>query len=463
MSKLHKQPSYRRAFAAVTICLLLAFPGATPAAGQTALPETLTLSQAIATALRMNPLTRVTAASREMAAAQWRESRAGRLPLFQVTETFTRSNNPVFVFGTLLEQGRFGPANFAIDSLNHPNAINNFRSAVSLRLPLFDQRQTETRSAQSKIAIEHASYQTESTEQQIRFEVVRSYYALLLADARLAVAEDAVKTGEADVKSARDMVETGVVVESDLLAAEVQLSEFRQQRIQAHGELVIARAALNTALGLPVDTPNQLADKLEDRDFQIDPVSMLSEQALTNRPDYQRVLLSSRSSEIQLRGARGEWLPRVDAFATAGASTPHLTGGSGDYAAGASVTFNVFDAGRKARIDQAKAAESAALAERDQVANQIRFEVVRSYEQYLTARARLAVVSQISTQASETLRIVQDRYAAGLTTITELLRAETALVRARSDVLGARFDQYVGYANVLLTTGRLKDVGPFSS
>jgi outer membrane protein TolC len=190
---------------------------------------------------------------------------------------------------------------------------------------------------------------------------------------------------------------------------------------------------------------------------------MLSEQALTNRPDYQRVLLSSRSSEIQLRGARGEWLPRVDAFATAGASTPHLTGGSGDYAAGASVTFNVFDAGRKARIDQAKAAESAALAERDQVANQIRFEVVRSYEQYLTARARLAVVSQISTQASETLRIVQDRYAAGLTTITELLRAETALVRARSDVLGARFDQYVGYANVLLTTGRLKDVGPFSS
>ena len=70
---------------------------------------------------------------------------------------------------------------------------------------------------------------------------------------------------------------------------------------------------------------------------------------------------------------------------------------------------------------------------------------------------------QIATQAREALRIVQDRYASGITTITELLRAETALVRARSDVLAARYDQYVGYANVLFATGQLKDVGPFGS
>ena len=104
-----------------------------------------------------------------------------------------------------------------------------------------------------------------------------------------------------------------------------------------------------------------------------------------------------------------------------------------------------------------------ANAEQEQLANQIRFEVVRAYQQYLSARERLSVVAQVSTQARETLRIVQDRYHAGLTTITELLRAETALVRARSDVIAARYDQYVGYANVLLAAGRLKDAGPFGS
>jgi hypothetical protein len=43
------------------------------------------------------------------------------------------------------------------------------------------------------------------------------------------------------------------------------------------------------------------------------------------------------------------------------------------------------------------------------------------------------------------------------------LRAETALVRARTDVLAARYDQYVGYASVLLAAGRLKDVSQFGS
>jgi outer membrane protein TolC len=432
--------------------------------GQTQLDEPLTLSQAIEIALRTNPATRVTAANRDLADAQIRGARSGRKPLLQASETFTNSNNPVFVFGSLLEQGRFGPDNFAIGSLNNPDPLSNFRSAVTVRFPLFDQRQTETHVTQAKIGRQQADQKTDLVEQQLRFEVVRAYYSILLAQARVSVADDAIKTAEADMKRARDLFETGLTVHSDLLAAEVQLAEFRQQRIQAHAELITSMAALNTALGLSVETPQILAGELAERSFNIDSVDLLTSQALRNRPDYQQAISSIEASRAQVRGARGEWQPRVDAFATAGASTHYLvTSGSTDYAVGASVTFNVFDAGRKARIDQARANESIASAETQQLANQIRFEVVRSYQQYLSARERLAVVAQVSAQASETLRIVQDRYHSGLTTITELLRAETALVRARTDVLNARYDQYVGYAHVLLATGNLKDVRAFGA
>jgi outer membrane protein TolC len=425
--------------------------------------EQLTLTQAVEIALRTNPSMKVTAAGRQLADAQLQEARTGRWPSLQANETFTSSNNPVFVFGTLLEQGRFGPENFAIDSLNHPNAINNFRSALTLRLPLFDQRQTETRTAQARIAQQEADQQTEMAAQQLRFAVIRTFYGLLLAQARLEVSDEAVKSAEADVKRARDIFESGLVVQSDLLAAEVQLSEFRQQQIQAKGDLITAMAALNTAMGLPVDSPQQPLGQLVERSFPTESVKTLSEQALQDRPDYQRAVLSARANEVRSRGARGEWLPRVDAFVTAGASGRYVAGGSGDYAAGASVTFNVFDAGRKARIDQSRAAESIANAEQEQLANQIRFEVMRAYQQYVSARERMTVVAQIIAQATETLRMVQDRYHAGLTPITELLRAQTALVRARSDVLAARYDQYVGYANVLLAAGRLKDVEAFGS
>lgn len=423
----------------------------------------LTVSRAVEIAMQTNPLTRMTDAGRQLAEAQLAEARSGRFPALVANESFTRSNNPVFVFGSLLEQGQFGPGNFAINSLNHPDALNNFRSSLTLRLPLFDQRHTATRISNARIGREKADHQANLVGQQVRFEVIKSFYGLLLTKEKLGVADEAVKTADADVKRARDMFENGVVVQSDLLAAQVQLAEFRQERIQVLGELATAVAALNTALGLPVDTPQQLSGDLVDRRFSVDAVDILFTAALQNRPDYQRARLSSRASSVQVRSARGEWLPRVDAFLIAGASSDHLIGGSGDYAAGAAVTFNVFDAGRNARIAQAQAAQAMANAEQEQLANQIRFEVVRAYQQYVTARERLQVVAEVSAQARETLRIVQDRYHAGITTITELLRAQTALVRARSDVLAARYDQYLGYANILLATGQLNDVGAFGS
>ena len=425
--------------------------------------DRLTLVDAVEIALKRNPLTRATSAGRQLAETELAEAHSRRLPTLITAGSFTRSNNPVFVFGSLLEQGRFGPANFQIDSLNHPDAVNNFRSSLTLRFPVFDQRETQTRIATARIQQQQADQQTSLVEQQIRFEVIKSYYGLLLTQAKLKVAEDAVRTAEADVKQARDLVETGVVVQSDLLAARVQLSQFRQQQIQMAGELVTALAALNVALGLPVDTPQQPLAELVERRFTVDALEVLSTQALQSRPDYQRAVLSSRATAEQLHGARGEWLPRVDAFVTGGRSSEHFTNGSGDYAAGATVSFNLFDAGRKSRIARATATQSIAHAEEEQLANQIRFEVVRAYQQYVAARERLEVVAETSAQASETLRIVQDRYHAGITTITELLHAETALVQARSDVLAARYDQYLSYANVLLATGQLKDVGVFGA
>lgn len=425
--------------------------------------DRLTLIDAVEIALRRNPLTRATSAGRDLASAELSEAESRRLPALVATGSFTRSNNPVFVFGSLLEQGQFGPQNFAINSLNHPDAINNFRSSLTLRFPVFDQRETTTRIASARIRQQQADHQSSLVEQQIRFEVIKTYYGLLLAHAKLEVAEDAVRTAEADVKRARDLVESGLVVQSDLLAARVQLSQFRQQEIQMNGELVTALAALNMALGLPVETPQQPSGELVDRRFRLDTIDVLSSQALENRPDYQRAVLSLREAATQLHGARGEWLPRVDAFVSTGISSEHFTHSSGDYAAGATVSFNVFDAGRKTRIAQARAAQSIASAEQEQLANQIRFEIVRAYQQYISARERLGAVVEVSAQASEALRIVQDRYHAGITTITELLRAEIALVRARSDVLAARYDQYLSYANVLLATGQLKDAGVFGT
>ena len=429
---------------------------------QTASNE-LSLQRAIEIALRSNPLIQVTSSGREMADAQLSEARAGRFPLLQLGETVVGSNNPVFVFGSLLEQGRFGPQNFDPHFLNNPGSLSNFRSSITFRLPLFDQKQTDTRVSQARIGQQQADRQRESVEQQIRFEVLRAYYGVLVAQAKREVADEAVKSAASDVKRIRDLVDAGVVVQSDSLSAEVQLAEFRQQQIQAEGDLVIAQAALNTVLGVAVETPHKVSGRLGEQTFKIGTQAELIGLALTLRADLARAGLALKSGKERTRGVRGEYLPRVDAFGSYGVSAQKLANGSSDYTVGASVTFNLFDAGRGARLSQARAAENAAAAEAENLANQIRFEVVRAYQQFVSARERVSVAARAVDQASEARRIVQDRYQAGLTTITEVLTSDTAFVRAQVSLLAARYDHYIGYANVLLATGRLTAVHEFVS
>jgi outer membrane protein TolC len=247
-----------------------------------------------------------------------------------------------------------------------------------------------------------------------------------------------------------------------LLAAEVQLAEFRQEQIEQAGALNIALAALNTSLGLPVGTPQEPIDQLRAPNFRQQSLELLLASSLQSRPEYLQATLKSQATEVGVSGARGEWLPRVDLFVSAGASRQNFIRGSGDYATGANVTFNIFDAGRKARIEAAHIKRVIALAQQEQLANEIRLQVVRAFRQHHASRERLAVVGSISSQAAENLRIIKDRYQVGLTTITEVLRSETAFVRARVAVLTARHDEYVTYASLLLATGQLRDTAAFS-
>ncbi|HSO75539.1 MAG TPA: TolC family protein, partial [Blastocatellia bacterium] len=221
-----KRTEIAAAIVLLFLCVLIGPGSTTVTRAQTPGPqgEALTLPQAVEIALRTNPLVRETGFGRDMAEAQLGEARAGRLPFVQFGESLTHSNNPVFAFGSLLEQGRFGPQNFELNSLNNPDALQNFRTSLIFRLPIFDQKQTMTRINQAELARKQADAQSEIVIQQIRFEVVKSYYGVLVAQSKKEVADEAVRLAEADVKRARDLFDTGLVVQSDLLASQVQVA-----------------------------------------------------------------------------------------------------------------------------------------------------------------------------------------------------------------------------------------------
>jgi outer membrane protein TolC len=432
---------------------------AAPAAAEPA----LSLQEAVQIALREHPSIQAAQAGVDLAEAQKGEARAARLPLVHARQGLTHGNNPVFVFGSRLEQSRFRQEDFDLAALNDPDALTNLRSEIGLQWSAFDQLQSGARVAQARLGLERAGHHKRLAEQRIRLEVIRTYYGALVAEAHKQVADEAVRTAEADVERTRNMVGTGLRVDSDLLAAEVQLADLRQQQIQAAGEVATSRAALNTALGLDLDTPHELSGELLDLRLEPPGEAELRRLALEHRPELASARTAERSASEELRASKGRYLPRLDVYASHGRSGSSFEEGSSDSTLGANLTLNLFEPGRSSRVDRARAQQSLARAEAEGLARQVGLEVVRTYRQFVSARDRLAVATQAVQQAAEALRIVQDRYAEGLTTITEVLRAETALLDARKGALDARYATYVGYAGVLLASGRLTDVEAFTA
>jgi outer membrane protein len=321
---------------------------------------------------------------------------------------------------------------------------------------------TTARIDQAREARGQAERNLQLTEQSVRFEVIRAYYGLLVARSAKDVADQAIRTAESNVQRVQDRLRAGLVVDSDLLAAQVELSNLRRQQIQAQGDIVIAEAGLDTWMGRPVDVSPQVSGTLTEKTFQIENQDVLIQRALEHRPDYANSSSSVRAAEDRIREARADFLPNARAFASVGISGRNPTSGSSDYVVGANITFDLFNAERKGRLSEARSAQSSAEAQQTERGNQIRLDVVRAVQQFLTAKQQLDVARSSVDQAQEGLRIIQDRYDLGLTTITDLLRAQTELVRAQMGVLSSRHAYVVGYAAILLATGELTDVRSFS-
>ncbi len=86
---------------------------------------------------------------------------------------------------------------------------------------------------------------------------------------------------------------------------------------------------------------------------------------------------------------------------------------------------------------------------------QVRLQVSQAHIQRRTAKQSLDTAKKSVDQAAESLRILRNRYSAGLATITDLLRAEDVERQAQTNYWRAVFGNAVAYAELLFATGTL--------
>jgi outer membrane protein TolC len=419
--------------------------------------QPLGLKEAARMALEKSPMTEGARAGERAARAGMSQARAPLFPWVNFRESFTRGNNPVYVFGTLLTQRRFTAANFALASLNAPTPLDNYQSRFEGFWNLFDSRRSWFEVARASAAHRASERRLKRAEQETLFRVLQAYFAVQLAEERKNVAEEAVRTAMANLERAQNLLAAGQVVESDVLSARVHRAEMEQERIQASNAVDISRAELNHEMGVPTGSVFELTDALRELPPLDGTLAALEAEAERLRPDLGEAHENELAQQRALQGAQAEFGPKFSVFANWEADKSSFAGTGGtNFVAGAQIEINLFRGGAdRARLEEMRARRDQATAMARQSASQVRLDVRRAFYEHQAAHQRLLVAQEAANQAQESLRIIENRYQAGLANITELLRAETTTHRARLDHKRALFELRVSGAALELAVGRL--------
>jgi outer membrane protein len=426
-------------------------------------PAPLTLQQAVTIALEKNPLRKVALADTRVVSADVREARSVLMPHLNFSETATRGDDPVYVFGSKLRHQRFATADFALNQLNTPLPFGNFSTRFAGSWNLFDSFASWHGVNRARQLDEAAGHQLERADQEIVFRIVDAYYGVLLASKQLEVAEQAARTAQSILDRSQVRFDSGLVVESDLLTAKVRMAARQQELIRARNNLDLARAQLSTAMGVPMDSLFQPAEALAERVLPVPVLQEVEKQALANRPDLKRIQSQEAAQQQSVAIAKSAFGPRVNAFAGWELDNPTFVAGGGgnNWLGGVEVQFDIFEGGAK----RAELSRQRALADRvgaiKQVATDaVRLEVRRAYYDVDASRQQLEVARAAIAQAQESLRINQDRYDGGLTTITDLLGSEEAARRSQTDYWETVYRFHTSYANLELASGTLNPQSP---
>ncbi len=336
---------------------------------------------------------------------------------------------------------------FSIPGFGIITPENKYTFAASVSQPLFSGFSILRRYEASKMGLEVAQAVETLTRQDVILAAKKAYFTLLRSQKLMEVAREAVALGQNQEEVARQFYEVGMTPLNDLLKAQVELANDRQEFIAATNSVDVAKANLNTLLRRPVTEPVNIEDIPDYTSFSAG-LNECLKTAEDSRVEITRAGLEADLAEKDMEIAKKDYYPSVylnwtyyqegtDWDATGGAG---LYSDSSGWNVKAVASWDLWQWGRThygvkerlSRLQQARHRKAAVL-------DQIRLEVTDAYLNTVESEKAIVTAQKAIEQAKENFRITQERYKAQMATSLEVFDAQTLLSRAMTNYFGALY------------------------
>jgi outer membrane protein len=419
--------------------------------------KVLSLNEALSWAMKDNPAIR---AAGEGLLAQKEEigiAKSFLLPRLSFEERFMRTNNPTYVFMSKLNEERFTAQDFAISSLNNPNAASDFQTSLTFEQPLFAPK------AHIGITIAKKEFEARGDEfdrkkENVAFRVFETYLDVQTAKSYMSAAEKGIEDAQEHLRIAGVRFDSGLGLYSDTLRAKVALSTAQERLVSAKKNLAVSRRALGLMLGLTESVEVDEGRPL----LEVKPLEYYSGMAL-ERKDLLSLEARHRNAEYMLKMANTGYLPVVGVGGTYQLNDHSKPFGSeGDsWQVAAFLRWELFD-GTKREHERRRAIHRIAESEEylEGFKKELSFKVYEAYLGVEESRKGLDLARAALESAEEGRRLVRVRYENALSPMVDLLDAQASLDAARADVIGRESAYMTAIANLAFQSGTiLKELG----
>jgi len=334
-----------------------------------------------------------------------------------------------------------------------------YNSGLAFSVDLFDGGRRFYELSAARAGVGAADATALAQQFTVALSVNEQYFNALAARESQAAARAQLEQAQQQFRASVARVAAGVATMSDSLRSVIQVGNARLALLTAENELRSANAALTRLVGSETIVTADPADTLPGATAATIDSAELSALALRG-PAVRQAEANLAAARVQRRSARAPYLPSISAsYSRNGNGFGRFGLGDNSYAYNGSLSFRLSyplfnQLTREVQVVRADIAEDVAEAQ----ARDARLLATQTLTQTLgavrTAQERVEIQQSSVAAAVEDLRVQQQRYAVGASTLLDVLTSQTQLNQARSALIGARYDLRVARAQIEALVGR---------
>lgn len=441
--------------------------------------KTLTLSQALKSAIENNEIVKAAEKTKEFSEYEVKAAKGKHLPNIFIEGSVNKINDDINIDINSIRSALIGTSAATLKATGASDAtvaylknqLNNslpgfnvkvqddtfYKFSAGATLPLYTGGKLSANTQAKKIELSISEQEYEKALNSTITKVIESYFKAKLAQEAQTIRYEYLQDIKQHSENAQKLFKVGMISKTNKLRADVALAEANREYLKSKRDFELALVILSNVIGTDVEDTKFITNfsKIEN----LKNSDTYSQIAYSNNIALKNIKQKKEMIKQKQRAIRGNFLPTIAAFGKYEIYKNNLTILDPEWIAGINAKLNLFNGGSDYNEYKAYNIQIEIMDLYIENINKTIDTAVKKYHHDVKTALEEYESLQVSQALSEeNLKLYRQSFKEGLATSLEVIDAELALEKIRLDQSQAIFDYNVAFAKLVDVCGKSQEL-----